>query len=540
MPTAGGVGSAFGKEVAAGSISAAYIIGDSLQTAAGGAGAYLPATTPKGIKITSVGEVGQSINWAITQIEGKSQAERDQYGLYLITIGYNDTGMSPQEFKGKLDEIKNLVGANKKFAVGTYHWDAEKFNSVLGGYATIDLATSAKAHIGAAPHLTTDGYKERAKLEAEGIDVVAGGSAGSTSSSAGAAVGAAVGNALTYGTTTDFTEAGAKDPFGAYKRTFSKANIRANTSWNPPIPNTLGNDDTRARRNLVGWIAPDPMPLTGYDLTKAGTVPTSDDPKVTVDPTKDRMGYDAKDRKDRYGFRFLMNPTTVSESYSNTNGVDPISFLKTLQQMKAPILAKESGASMDLELFLTRVDDMHILRMDNWQDFYGPEKMTTEHREQLLSRGTMYDIEFLFRLVNVKRYPTWWSDIPTADWGIFLPRPVIVSIGDTASIFTDGTQAVGGAVGNQDVTPLSIRALISSMSFEHQVFSAGMVPVVTTVHLQLERLFDQMSQGVQWENVDGSDARTPVTVKVGESLSGSTMAIQGNAKVRVVQGGSGT
>lgn len=289
----------------------------------------------------------------------------------------------------------------------------------------------------------------------------------------------------------------ASDSFDKVKTLINLDSIRKEREWNPPTPDVFqGREDLTMR----GWIVPDPMPVTGYALAKAtdgagsttatttstgGTNNASGQQGQPSSYAKNNLGIDEAPGAVKYGFRFHFNPTEYSEMYSNTSGVDPIGFLRMLHQRDLPVMSKQTGATGNVELLLSRVDDIRILRRPDYQDYYtagtfAPRlPITDEQRDEILSRGTMADLEYLFRVINGKRWKTWWSTYDTADWGIFLPRPVIISVGDY-----EHSQR--------------FRVLVSSMSINHVVFAPGMVPVITTVSMSLERLFDNMDKGVEW------------------------------------------
>ncbi len=542
-----------------------YIIGDSLQV---GANAHLPAKTPGGITINKVATEGWTINQVWDQIKDTKPTSNQ---AWFISIGTNT--ISVEDFKARVNDIKTLFKDNLVMW-GNLHavdnGDPATYNALLGS-PVVDLATSAKQNLsGDGIHLTDAGYKARADLEVAAVDAEA--TKFSAASSASSTTG------TTAKMAPDFTPAGSKDPGGAYAKLVDLKKIRETTKWNPPLPISVDNAETKQHQNIKGWIAADPMPLTGYNLTAAGQIPTSDipdtsaapasdttsgsssggslfstnpagagaatgsglfsttpssssgtlfstnpggstssssDPKKfsdakdlasSVDPSltsvsgvassvatavtnpgvaagADNLGFDRRE----YGFRFLMNPTTYGEGYTNTPGTDVVQFARAYAASKIPMLGKQTGASLDLELFLTRVDDMRVLRRDNWKDFYpDTATMTEDDRKAILTRGTMYDIEYLFRLSNGKQFDVWWGGgMKTSDWGVFLPAPVIVSLGDTK-----GSQRIRGIMGSLNIT--------------HDLFAPGMVPIITRINISIERMVDYQSQGVDWEG-DSSD-----------------------------------
>lgn len=288
----------------------------------------------------------------------------------------------------------------------------------------------------------------------------------------------------------------AQDSAAAYKALVNFGTIAANTRWNPPIPyRAMANSPLK---NPVGWIAADPMPITGYDI-KPPDAPESSTPYTPVTQStqqavdaanKDNLGLDQR----TYGFRFLMNPTTYSEAYTSASQLDPISFVRTLSEMSQASPSQNSGSSADLELFLSRRDDMHLLRRPNWQDYY-PSPLSAEDREQLLQRGTLYDLEFIFRMLNGKRQKVWWdtTDLGAGDWGVFIPRPVIISLGGPSSI--------------------RLRAILSAFSVSHTIMAPGMIPVVTTLKLGIERMLDQTVRLVDWSEDTDPPPVTPADIE---------------------------
>lgn len=264
--------------------------------------------------------------------------------------------------------------------------------------------------------------------------------------------------------------------FQAVKGLVNLDAIRTNTEWPPPLPKALrtpieiydrGKPETYAR----GWIAPDPMPVMSFQ-------PDAD---AAAEPSKDLLEIDAR----RYGFRFHFNPTAFTEAYSNTEATDPIRTLRALNMAERPLLAKETGSSFDLDLLLTRQYDMRILRTNNWRDAYVG--ITDKQREAILTRGTMADIEYIFRMINGKTFPTWWDVLGdgSGDWGMFLPRPVIMSLGDGP-------------------TSHRLRGFFSSMSITHTIFAPGMIPILSRVNVKIERLLDSMHRPVDWDDPNSS------------------------------------
>jgi hypothetical protein len=106
--------------------------------------------------------------------------------------------------------------------------------------------------------------------------------------------------------------------------------------------------------------------------------------------------------KKQWGFRFMYNPTSFSYSSSSKNDVD-----WTLGASDPTILLS-GNANVSVELYINRIADMSYLRqllsgenlpLSNMTDVYG-RNLVDEEISGLLHRGTEYDIEFLYRVLN--------------------------------------------------------------------------------------------------------------------------------------------
>lgn len=284
------------------------------------------------------------------------------------------------------------------------------------------------------------------------------------------------------------------------------------TKFNPPMPSVV--DGSRYLNNPRGFILRDPMPVTGYapatansETGESNANPTPDD-NPGNNGSSDYLMFDALKGDNAYGFRFLMNPTNFSEGFSNTTNVDPIGFRGMIEQSSEPPAPIMSGASMKLELMLTRIDDMRILRLGD-QEALPYYRLGTQNpvpfeemREGILTRGTMYDLEYLFRTINGKPFPVWWSDTPSSDWGPLFPRPVFISVGDTGGV------GYTGEVTQQVRRFRRIRGFVNTLNISHLRFAPGMVPILTKISLDIERFSDALYKGIVWdsEDVDGVSA----------------------------------
>lgn len=173
-----------------------------------------------------------------------------------------------------------------------------------------------------------------------------------------------------------------------------------------------------------------------------------------------------------YGFRFLFNPTTFTEAYSRRMDVEYISYLRVITEREKPFATVNTGTSVGFKLLLARKEDMHILRRSNYADYYAAP-ITPEQRDNILTMGTMSDIEYLFRITNGDPFETWRGK--SSNWGMLLPMAVNVFLGDSA-----GSR--------------KIRGVITNVSWAHQEFAPGMIPVYTEVALSITRIPDNYSE----------------------------------------------
>ena len=184
----------------------------------------------------------------------------------------------------------------------------------------------------------------------------------------------------------------------------------------------------------------------------------------------------------RYGFRFLYNPSSIQFSTPLTSKLSP----SAMAGSSGTNLNMMSQGSITLELFLNRVMDV-TQPTDNYQTGKG-QKIAPEDLAELQERGTMYDIDYLYRTINgmwsldetagpikkprKKKGKKKDKDIPdpemtqTGDIGMLLPTSTWLSIGRAMRYY----------------------GWVQSISYTHEMFSEDMVPLVTRVQLAFARI----------------------------------------------------
>ena len=199
----------------------------------------------------------------------------------------------------------------------------------------------------------------------------------------------------------------------------------------------------------------------------------------------------------RYGFRFLYNPTTIQFTSPLTGDFSP-----TALNDSAGNAIRPSG-TMQMELLLNRIPDVTIPVTD-YELTNGP-KIDPQDLAELQKRGTMYDIDYLYRTVNglwalndpadpadnsasatknrrkdkkegkegknKKDEPAYEGEglgwpYESGDIGMLLPTSVWLSIGRSMRYY----------------------GWIQAISYTHEMFSADMVPMLTRLNLTFQRV----------------------------------------------------
>ena len=173
-----------------------------------------------------------------------------------------------------------------------------------------------------------------------------------------------------------------------------------------------------------------------------------------------------------WGFRFIYNPTNVGYSTAMDTSIDWI--LATHD----PANYIGGAFSISVTLYLNRVADMTELaglkgRWESYSDNY-PRTLTPEEVQGILHRGTEYDLEFLYRVVNGDPRPSQGTLLSytengnapmTADFGYITGTPVWLKIHQN----------------------MRYKVSLASLSVNHVIFTAQMIPMFSTVDLQFIR-----------------------------------------------------
>ena len=175
-----------------------------------------------------------------------------------------------------------------------------------------------------------------------------------------------------------------------------------------------------------------------------------------------------------YGFKFLYNPTSINMAWGIVEQFSP--QFEASGSDKANVLSVGlMKSAITFSLMLNRIGDMALLDKTgiksnvNSQNPY-PSTVSPEDAKLIYKRGTMYDLEYLFRSTGgySSQYKSQMMHDYTADKGWLNPIPVELHLGDG----------------------LRYLVRVSSLDVNHIIFNERMVPLLTSVNITCTRYFD--------------------------------------------------
>jgi hypothetical protein len=162
-----------------------------------------------------------------------------------------------------------------------------------------------------------------------------------------------------------------------------------------------------------------------------------------------------------YGFNFTYNPTTIS--YTTTANT-PIDWTLNASD-PANILGGPTILSFDL--YLNRIQDVAELKTGKYRPGNYARPLSQDEQNGLKYRGTEYDLEFLYRIVNGSPTSTGLISYKgeTSDFGYITGTPFFLKIHENMTYY-------GGLAG---------------LSVNHVMFSKDMVPILSVVSVTINR-----------------------------------------------------
>ena len=195
-----------------------------------------------------------------------------------------------------------------------------------------------------------------------------------------------------------------------------------------------------------------------------------------VDNATDASGNPKVVASDLWGFQFMYNPKSLSYSVTNasfdpTNTADIANNLTGSQQISVDIFLNRL---MDIPALSQYYDFAKDVTLSSYNtgaqqtltdpDYFG--SLSGDDIKGIVTRGTEWDLEYLYRTVNGEPTLGPLTTIPTSDFGYLSSVPVWFKFHDN----------------------MKYKVSISGIQVEHVMFNENMVPVMTNVSISMIRI----------------------------------------------------
>jgi hypothetical protein len=174
-----------------------------------------------------------------------------------------------------------------------------------------------------------------------------------------------------------------------------------------------------------------------------------------------------------YGFKFHYNPTTLNMSWAGVMGANPVFEAANLDPA-VPMQQNLFASTVNFVVILNRIQDLAELTSTggykNNRNPYSIE-VSKEDRLDIVQKGTMYDLEYLFRAMHgFAASANYDSNLmgKTKDPGWLPVRPIELHLGKK----------------------LRYRVRVVNMEVSHKMFSTSMVPIFSEVSFSCLRYWD--------------------------------------------------
>jgi hypothetical protein len=194
--------------------------------------------------------------------------------------------------------------------------------------------------------------------------------------------------------------------------------------------------------------------------------------KELINRIAEQQGSSSSIKFDRqlYGFKFMYNPTSVNMAWDVSTAMSP-TFIGSGQDKFNPISAGLLSSVVEFELVLNRIADFGQIGEGGIIVGANPYPVTVPEEDlaQIYEKGTMYDLEYLFKTLNGPN-ATFTSPLNgiTADRGWLRPTIVELHLGKS----------------------MRYRVRIAEFAVNHIFFNNNMVPTFSTVKLTCARFND--------------------------------------------------
>lgn len=175
-----------------------------------------------------------------------------------------------------------------------------------------------------------------------------------------------------------------------------------------------------------------------------------------------------------YGFKFLYNPKEVSMTWGIAEGVN-WDVVATGLDKSTPVGLGLMTSTISFSLLVNRTGDMNFVDSNGLISGFDlnkiyPYSVSQDDLKLIYKKGTMYDIEYLFRTINGLN-SIYDSNLNgrTADQGWLNGTPVELHLGDG----------------------MRYLVRVGSMDVNHTIFNERMVPILSTINLTCHRFYDK-------------------------------------------------
>ena len=176
-----------------------------------------------------------------------------------------------------------------------------------------------------------------------------------------------------------------------------------------------------------------------------------------------------------YGFQFMYNPGTVNMTYYTSPNID-VTLMTSGQDLFNLSGVSGSQGAVSFQIVINRVFDMQYFDRngkvrDGAASAYSKPPKTAQEWQELYSKGTMYDVEYLLRTLMGTTMSSYLRGTNTADMGWLPAMPVELHLGKS----------------------LRYLGTVNSFTLNHSIFDERMVPLFTTCEITFARLPDYPS-----------------------------------------------
>jgi hypothetical protein len=202
------------------------------------------------------------------------------------------------------------------------------------------------------------------------------------------------------------------------------------------------------------------MIVTSEQVLKAwGSSPTEPDPKNPKQP------------KENWGFQFQYNPGTVAMTYFTSPNVDVTMMTSGAEKFNLAGVSSSQG-SVSFQIVINRIFDMQYYDkngnlLPGMEERYAKPPSKAEEKD-LYNKGTMYDVEYILRVLMSTTMSSYLRGEKTADMGWLPAIPVELHLGKS----------------------LRYLGIVNDLSLNHIIFDERMVPTFTTMNIGFSRLPD--------------------------------------------------